>query len=338
MLAAYMKSAEDIILREDSPRVLGAGQIRLKVLASGICGTDILAARTGSADYQPFGHEVAGEIMELGEGVTALEVGEQVVLDSATPCGFCKMCKNTEQELCTDIQSFFFLNSFGMAEEMIAPAISAIAYDSSRLSPAVASLQEPLGVALDVVRVAAIRPGDNVLVMGPGPIGLMATKLARLGGAGKIFVTALSATAKRNQLALEYGADEVIEVDRVSLADYDFGCSIERVVSTTPPSTLETVIPLVAKGAIIAFIGLAHEDGALMSFQANAFHFKKIQLRASFASPALYGPKAVELLTSGKIDGSKLVSHTFALKDLKSAMEMAVNEPAETVKLVIEAC
>ena len=336
MLAAYMKNAEDILLRDDPPRDLGPGQIRLQVAASGICGTDILAAQTGSDEYQPFGHEVAGEIVELGPGVTTLQMGQKVVLDSATPCGSCSMCKNAKQELCTDIQSFFFLNSFGMAQEMIAPAISAIPYDARRLSPAVASLQEPLGVALDVVRVADIRPGDNVLIMGPGPIGLMAIRLARLAGADRIFVTALSATSKRNQIALEFGADAVIEVDRVSLADYVFGCSIERVVSTTPPPTLETVIPLVAKGAIVAFIGLAYNDDALMSFKANEFHFKKIQLRASFASPALYGPKALRLLTSGKIDGDKLVSHTFSLKDLKAAMQMAVNEPGQTVKLVIE--
>jgi len=331
-----MKNANDIILRDDPARDLGIGDIRLKVIASGICGTDILSAQTGNDEYKPFGHEIAGEIVELGAGVSKLQVGQKVVLDSATPCGFCPRCKNEQQELCTDIQSFFLLGSFGMAQEMIAPAISAIPFDDSVISPEVACLQEPLGVALDVVRVADIRPGDNVLIMGPGPIGLMATKLARLAGAERIFVTALSQTTRRNQLALEYGADAVIEVDRVSLSHYDFGCDIERIVSTTPPSTLETVIPLAGKGAIVAFIGLADDDNAKMSFKANEFHFKKIQLRASFASPALYGPKAVDLLASGKIDGDKLISHTFALDDLQAAMQLAVGEPSTTVKIMVK--
>ena len=172
--------------------------------------------------------------------------------------------------------------------------------------------------------------------MGPGPIGLMAIRLARLAGANKVFVTALSGTVKRNQLAKDFGANDVIEVDRSPLEKYNFGCSLERVISTTPPATLTTVIPAVAKGAIIAFIGLADDDKSLMSFKANEFHFKKIQLRASFASPALFGPWALELLRSGKIDGEKLISHKFKLDEIQKAMQLAVNDTANTVKIVVK--
>ena len=126
MKAAFMKDVREIVLRDVSARSPGPQQIRLKVTACGICGTDILAARNGEPLCKPFGHEIAGTIAELGAGVTQLEVGQKIVLDSATPCGRCAMCKNARQELCLDIQSFFFLDSFGMAEEMIAPAISAI--------------------------------------------------------------------------------------------------------------------------------------------------------------------------------------------------------------------
>lgn len=328
-----MKNTDAIELRNEKQRQLAKDQIRLRVTACGICGTDILGTRVGNNEYKPFGHEIAGIITEIGAGVTGFNLGQSVVLDSATPCGRCDMCRNARQGLCTDIQSFFNLGSFGMAEEMIAPAISAIPCND--LDPAVSTLSEPLGVAIDVVRMAEIETGNNILVMGPGPIGLMVIRLARLAGAGKIYVTALSGTTVRNKLAREFGANEVIEVDRVPLDKYKFDLPIERVISTTPPATLLSAMKAASKGAIIAFIGLGHGDESNLCFDANEFHFKKLQLRASFASPALFGPKALALLRSGKIDGKKLISHKFKLDEIQKAMRTAVYDATNTVKVVV---
>ena len=332
MKIAYIKKTNQIELRDEPRPVAGRNQVVLKIQACGICGTDVHAAKM-NADFKPFGHEVAGEIVEMGNGVEGLEVGRSVVLDSATPCGRCDMCRNTKQELCTDIQSFFFLESFGMAEYILAPAICAIPYDG--LDPGEATLSEPLGVALDVVRVADIGPGNNVLVMGPGPIGLMAVRLVRIVGAGKVFVSALSSTVRRNQLALEFGADAVIEVDKAPLEEYDFGCRIDRVVSTTPPATLAGAMKVAAKGAIISYIGLAGSGNPEICFNADEFHFKKLQLRASFASPALFGPRAIEILKSDKLIRQNLISHRFKLDEVGKAMDVAVNDAGNIVKVVV---
>ncbi len=332
MRIAYLKKPNIIELRDESKPVAGRNQIVLKVKACGICGTDIHAAHM-NVDFQPFGHEIAGVIVETREGVEGLEVGQDVVLDSATPCGKCAMCRNMQQELCTDIQSFFFLNSFGMAEFMLAPAICAIPY--SGLDPAEATLSEPLGVALDMVRLANIEPGNNVLVMGPGPIGLMALRLVRRAGAGRIFVSALSKTVSRNRLAHEFGADAVIEVDRIPLEKYDFGCRIDRIVSTTPPATLTSAVKIAGKGAIISYIGLAGTGDSQICFNADEFHFKKLQLRASFASPALFGPRAIEILKSDRLLRENIISHRFGLDEIAMAMDVAVNNVSETVKVVV---
>ncbi len=162
MRAAFRKG-RTLRLRDIQLPALETGQIRLQVEACGVCGTDVHSA---SEDEEQFGHEVAGTVLETGAGVTGFEVGQRVVLDSATPCGRCNACRNGVQELCTDIQSIWFVPSFGFAEEMIAPAICAIAYEG--LAPEVASLQEPLGVALDLVRLADITPESNVLIMAQG--------------------------------------------------------------------------------------------------------------------------------------------------------------------------
>ncbi|MEA1951829.1 MAG: alcohol dehydrogenase catalytic domain-containing protein [Planctomycetota bacterium] len=333
MRVAYLRKVNSTQLRDEPLPVAGKNQIVLEVQACAICGTDLHAA-AANEEFLPFGHEIAGRVAEMGEGVETLEIGQNVVLDSATPCGRCAMCRNMRQELCTDIQSFFYLGSFGMAQYMLAPAISAIPYEGLR--PCEATLSEPLGVALDVVRVADIEPGCNVLVMGPGPIGLMAVRLARRAGAEKVFVSALSGTTARNRLALEFGADAVIEVDRQPLADYDFGCRIDRVVSTTPPSTLRSAIDVACKGATIAYIGLAGNSEPEIRFNADEFHFKKLQLRASFASPALFGPRALEILKRDVLMRQKLISHRFSLDEIQKAMETAGGDIANAVKVVVE--
>jgi threonine dehydrogenase-like Zn-dependent dehydrogenase len=171
--------------------------------------------------------------------------------------------------------------------------------------------------------------------MGPGPIGLMALRLIRMAGADKIFVSALSATEKRNKLALKFGADIVIEADKTPLDKYDFGCRIDRIVSTTPPSTLSSAVKVASKGAIISFIGLAGTDKPDICFGADEFHFKKLQLRASFASPALFGPKAVEILKKDKIIVENLISHRFSLDEAGKAMDVAVNDIKNALKVVV---
>lgn len=326
MIAAYKRNKE-VILKEKHPRALNPREIRLKVEACGICGTDLFGEEE---DFSPFGHEVAGEIIECGRGIDYLRVGQKVVIDSATPCGRCSSCKDGKQELCEDIQSIFYLEEFGFAEEMIAPGESAIPY--KELSPSVATLQEPLGVAIDMVRLGEINKDSNVLIIGQGPIGLMAAALVKQANAKRIFISDFKEKSARIELAMKWGADECI--DPKDLAAYDFNCLIDRILVTAPPPTLNQAFNIACKGAIISFIGIGHGDAAFCRFDANAFHFKKLQLRASFASPALFGPQALGYLIDGTVKGVELISHTFSLKQIKDAMDTA-RESFDALKVVV---
>lgn len=329
--AAYRKDG-DVYLKEVALPRLAPGQIRVQIEACGVCGTDLqVQPDSAGKELAMTGHEMAGRILELGAGVTGLTVDQRIVLDSATPCGRCENCRNARQELCTDIQSFFYLGLFGFSEEIIAPAVCAIPY--AGLDPAVASLQEPLGVAIDMVRLADIGVDSNVLVMGGGPIGLMAVGLVRRAGARRVFLSQRRRRTARCELARRMGVDDVIDPDESPLTGHDFGCPIDRILVTSPPTTLADAFGVAAKGGIISFIGIEHGDGAFCTFDANAFHFKKLQLRASFASPALFGPQALTYLREGIIDGDAIVSHRFSLDNIAAAVSTARGPDA--IKVVV---
>ncbi|MCF7838950.1 MAG: zinc-binding dehydrogenase [Candidatus Marinimicrobia bacterium] len=332
MKVAY-RQGRQIQIRQEPPRALAPDQIRVRVLACGICGTDLHDNPAEADRAQPFGHEIAGTVAELGAAVSGLTVGQPVVLESATPCGRCAACRNTRQELCADIQSFFFTGSFGFAEEVVVPAICAL--PCADLPPEVACLSEPLGVAIDLVRLADIQPTSNVLLLGPGPIGLMALALTRRLGARRVFLSAFARETVRCAAARALGVDRIVDPSATPLATCDFGCPIDRVLVTTPPTTLNDAFEVACKGAIISFIGIGHGESAFCRFDANAFHFKKLQLRASFASPALYTPMALDYLREGVVNGPALISHRFPLDRLAEAMATA-RDTAHALKVVVQ--
>ncbi len=333
MKTAYMKGIDNLIIKDADLWDIEDNEIKIAVDACGICGTDVTSALDGADDFRPFGHEVAGTIIEVGRNAKNLHIGQKVALESASACGRCLNCRDTKQELCTDVQSFFFKTSFGFAEEMISPAICAIPYEG--ISPAEACVSEPLGVSIDMHRLADIRIGSHVVVSGLGPIGLMALRLARLSGAEKIYACDLSTAKIRLDMAKQFGADEIIKVDETPLDQYKFDIAPDRFMVSSPPRTLNSMLNIAAKGAIISYIGIKYGEGANVTFNANDFHFKKLQLRASFASPALYTPMALNLIKTGAIDAKALITHQYALSDLSSALKEAAYNTGEALKVVI---
>jgi threonine dehydrogenase-like Zn-dependent dehydrogenase len=204
------------------------------------------------------------------------------------------------------------------------------------LDPAVATLSEPLGVAIDLSQVADITPYSTVLVVGLGPIGLMALRLAKLAGASRIYASTYSQQERRNQLALDFGADELLFEDEKPLQSRKLDPPPDRILITAPPPSIGTCVTPAARGAILAYIGVGHGDSDRVSFPANEFHFKKLQLRSSFASPALRTPLALELLRSKRIDGSKLISHRYPLSEAGYAIRTACLNRNEAIKVVVE--
>jgi threonine dehydrogenase-like Zn-dependent dehydrogenase len=284
----------------------------------------------GSADDTPLGHEVAGRVIESTGAISPTPV----VLESSSACGRCHACRNGRPDLCTDVKSFFGRPYFGLAERMVAPEISVLPYEG--LEPAVATLAEPLGVAIDLCETAGITPYSTVLVLGLGPIGLMAVRLAKLAGAGRIYASTFSKRQRRNQLALEFGADELLFEDEKPLHSRKLDPAPDRILITTPPPSIGTCIAPAALGGVLAYIGVGHGDTDWMTLPANEFHFKKIQLRSSFAAPALRTPLALDLLRTGRVNGPKLISHRVPLSEAARAIRVACTDKNEAIKVVVE--
>lgn len=332
MLAAFVKVPFQIKVEEvDIPEVQDDWAL-VKVEACGICGTDLHYANHLATEWQGFGHEVAGVVVKAGRGVNTAKEGDRVVLESGSYCGQCEQCRNGRSDLCNRGNNFWRNPTMGFAEYILAPKECLVPYDG--LTPEVACLAEPIGVAVDMVRVADIALNDEVLVLGLGPIGLMSIPLARMRGAARIYAVNRSG-GKRAEAALALGADEVILTRETPLEKAAFRKGVDRALVSASVGAIAEAMPMMNYGGILSFIGIEYGTGSTITFDANTFHFNKLQLRASHAAPALYFPIVLQLLKDRHVDGDKLISHVMPLEKIAEAMMLTRDRREEVLKVVI---
>ncbi len=340
MRSLWGKAPFQFQLREIPIPEPGAGEVVVKVSACGICGTDLHFLRHNQ-DWTPLGHEVIGVISAVGSQVTAWHGGEAVIVENNTGCGVCEMCKNGRALYCQNIITYMN-DRAGFADYLRVQADMVQAYDAQALEPHQASLAEPLTVALDLLQRADPDFCDEVAVFGPGPIGLMLTRLAKLRGARRVFLTGSNrATARgrrRLEIGVQMGADMTLaesEDDIVATIKAAVPHGLDRVLVTAPPCTLPLAFEIARFGAIIGLIGIEFGLGEEVTFDANAFHFKKLQLRASHAIPNHYFPMALDLLARRVVDPDILVSHTFPLDEYEVAFQTLTDPEQPGVKIVL---
>lgn len=295
----------------------GPGEVLIRVGYCGICGSDIEALHTGM--YEPgllIGHEFAGTIDELGEGVDGWQEGDRVVASDAFPCGECLACRRGRPEGCINLTMVGFSIDGAMAEYVKMPA-----RELHRLPAAMrlrqAALVEPLAVVLHAVRRSRLRLGDSVLVMGAGPIGLLAVQCARLAGAQ--FVAATEVDGGRRALAERLGAspalDPASENVGVVLGGMTGGLGVDLVfVCTGAPAPFRDMVSLVRKGGQVYLLGLCTEpvEADFMSIVLN-----DLCLEGSLAGHADF-PAAIDAIAQRQVDVEALVSHEIALDEIMS--------------------
>ncbi len=310
----------------------------VKIHACGVCGTDINFVRDWKDDPMALGHEIAAEVLEAGRNVTSVKAGDRVIVEDCTMCGVCDSCKSGHPELCRTMYSME--GQPGMGQLMSVRFNSLVKFDG--LDWQSACLTEPLAVSLTAVLNAQIPLGGSVVVLGNGPLGLMAARLAKLRGARFVAVTGLPADNEREKArfnaARAFGCDMTVETGRESVEEKIkalFPTGVDRVIVSSPPQSMYDAFKVIRFGGIITFFGLHFGGKSAVNVDVNDLIFRKISLIPTFAEPAINFPVSIRLLENGLVDAKVLVTHTFGFKEAQRTLAGIVEGNLPAIKAVM---
>jgi L-iditol 2-dehydrogenase len=327
MQAAVLYGKEDVRLESVPVPSIGPGEILVRVRTALTCGTDVKVFRRGyhARMINPpalFGHEMAGDVVALGEGVTEFELGQRVVAANSAPCDKCFFCVRNQQNLCEDL----LFNNGAYAEflrlpERIVRKNTYVVPDSITYRDA--ALAEPLACVLRGLDESNVRPGDTVLVMGLGPIGLMFVRLAKWAYGTRVVVAARR--LEQIDRALMLGADEGVLlgnpsslVNEVKARTGKRGADVvfEAIGN---PDAWELATQLVRKGGTINFFG-GCPSGTKVGLDTGLLHYSEITCKASFHHTPNHIRRSLELIAEGKINATHLVNHEEPLSHLPQVL------------------
>jgi 2-desacetyl-2-hydroxyethyl bacteriochlorophyllide A dehydrogenase len=337
MKAAVLPSAGRVEI-EDLPRPhAGLGEIVVKVGACGLCGTDQhIFEGSGhlTVDFPLVpGHELAGEIVETGENAGWLKPGDRVALDPNIHCGHCFYCHRGEVHLCENLQALGVTRNGGFEEYCLSPARQAILLPEN-VTTLMGGLAEPVACCLHGADRLAVTPGETVLILGGGFIGLVLLQLMKAAGAGAVIVS--EPFAPRRQKALELGAARAVDPNADDLAAIVMEATEGRgadacIEAAGRVQTAEQAVHLARRGGRILFFGVVPE-GRMAQVAPFDVYRKVLSILGSFVNPFSHA-RAVQLLSDGVVKVEGLVSHRFPVEDFAEALEAARRPDA--VKVVV---
>lgn len=342
MKAVRVLGAGHIELAEIACPEPSVGEVGIRVLAVGICGTDIEIIKGHMAYYSSgravfpitIGHEWVGEVAALGQGVTGLELGERVVGEVSIGCMACETCSSGAYHRCASRTETGVMNrDGGLAEHIVLP-VWAVHRISNSVDVRSAALVEPSAVALNGVRLGGVGPTSQVAVMGDGPIGLLLLQVAKAFGAPKVFV--VGADRARLDLALRLGADAAIDARSEDVPEALLIAGEGRrptvvLEASGNPEAVRAAIAAAAPGATIVLQGLCGCTPP-KGFDLDRIVINDLTLRGALGSPGIW-PEVIGLIESGRIDPSAIVTHDLPIRDFARALEII--EARLAVKLLL---
>lgn len=333
-------AAKDIRIETRAVPTPGPGQVLIKMAAGGICGSDLHYYNHGGfgpvqlKEPMILGHEVAGRIAALGDGVTTLAEGALVAVSPSRPCGACAYCHDGRQNHCLNMRFYGSAMPFphiqGAFREYLVADVAQCA-DAGPLSEGEAAMAEPLAVVLHAAGHAGALLGKRVLVTGCGPIGLLAVLVARSAGAVEVVATDISDFTLEKARAV--GADATINVastaDGLTPYTADKGHFDVLFECSGVASALAAAVPALRPGATVVQLGL----GGDMTLPMQAMTAKELQLKGSFRFHSSFFT-AVEMMRSGRLDVTPLITHRIGLDAAQSAFELA-SDRSQAIKVNI---
>lgn len=339
MRAAVALGRESVECRELPVPEPGPGEVRVRVTACGLCGSDLHLYHLGAYAPQVVpGHEIAGRVDALGPGVAGFAPGDPVAVEPLRSCGACEWCRSGRSPLCPEGSLLGVALPGGFADYVVAEAQRLFRLPEG-LDPRIAALSEPAAVAVHGLRRAGLEPGQRVLVLGAGSVGLMGVAAARHLGAGEVWVSARY--AHQGERAARLGADRVLREDEATpdaLYAWPLADRPHVVLETVggAADTLQAAAAAVRPGGTVSVLGLFLAPLSLPGFPLFQ---KEVTLawsncyvrdgdRADFAD-------AVALVAGRRRELAEVASHAVSLDDAPGAWSLAADKRAGVVKVSI---
>jgi L-iditol 2-dehydrogenase len=329
---------------EDAPEPSpGPGDVKIRVRNCSTCGTDVKISKFGHHHIRPprvMGHEIAGEVVELGERVTGWQPGDRVQVIAAIPDGTCEECRRGRMTVCPNQESMGYHYDGGFAEYTIVPA-KVLAVDGLGRIPEglgfdEASVAEPLACVLNGQELARIGEGDDVVIIGAGPIGCLHVRLARARGAARVFLAdlnpdrlAMSAERVKPDAAL-HGTDLVDQV--MKLTD---GRGADAIITAAASGAAqEQALQMAARQGRVSFFGGLPKDNPVIACDSNLVHYRELTIVGANGSSPRHNAQALELIASGAVPVADLITHHLPLADVLEGIDIVARGTA--IKVTIE--
>ncbi len=338
-------SNTDIRTDEMAKPVINEGEFLVQVKKSGICGSDILEyyrkakMKKLGVDYLILGHEIAGEIVEISETIKQLKLGDRVFVSHHVPCFECHYCKQGHHTACNLLHNTNF-DPGGFAEYVRVPHVNiekkGVYVLDKNVSYEEGVFIEPLGCVCRAQRLANIKKGLTVLVLGCGASGLLHIKLAKLRGANKVIATDINEF--RLQKAKEFGADEIFNAS-VDLPDEikkinQFRLADIVIVCTGAVSAANQALQCVAPGSKIIFFAVP-EPWVYLNVPINQYWRNEITIMTSYGAAPEDLDEAYNWILSKRINVKDLITHRFPFSKAQEAFKV-VCEAGESIKVILE--
>ncbi len=340
MRVAMYYSNKDVRLEEMPKPRIGPGELLVRVMASGICGSDVLEWYRVNKVPLVLGHEIAGTIEEIGAGLTKYKKGDRIAASHHVPCNKCHYCLSGHQTVCETLRKTNF-DPGGFSEFVRIPKINIEqggVYDlPETVSFEEATFIEPLACVLRGQRIAGVKEGRTVLVIGSGISGLLHIQLARFKGARRIIATDID--GYRLEAAKRFGADFSFYAGEYSpqgLKDINNGLLADVVILCAGAKTaVEQALASVERGGTVLFFAAAEKGLPVPSNINDIFWRSEITLTSSYAATPAEHLESLEMIRARKINAKDMITHRFGLSEAGEGFKI-VSEAKDSIKVIIE--
>ncbi|MBN3038174.1 MAG: zinc-dependent dehydrogenase [Candidatus Omnitrophica bacterium] len=341
MRVATYYNNNDIRIDEVPKPKIGPGELLLRIEASGICGTDVIEWYRRDKVPLVLGHEIAGEVVEVGKGLTRYKKGQRLSASHHVPCGKCKLCLSGHETTCDMLRKTKFYPG-GFAEFVRLPKINIELGGVYPLGPSVTFEQgtftEPLACVLRGQRLARMQEGKSLLVLGAGISGILHIMLAKYKGAG--FIAATDLVDYRLDFAKRLGADITLNAaeqdipGRFKGLNKGEGADIVIVATGAKAAHLQALESVKRGGTVLFFAATAEGETIPLSIN-DVFWRNEVTLTSSYAATPKEHMAALRLIASGKIAVEELITHRFSLDDIQEGFRL-VAQARDSMKVIIK--